>query len=230
MSETSPRWSRATVILGTLTALFGLLAALAGAFGLSSSQAESTAVQNVQDVSGQLDAAQRKAAADQRTMESLRTTNNQLQGQIDGLEAELEVLRQSSPSASADSGAQADATVRRQGEITLVPRGAPIDLDAPASDPQWGRLQDDLGLDAELSNNSRSMYTGSKQVAQLGKGSPTLAECRAATAYSGSTLEWRDLEAGDGLCLITSDERFASMHITSLEDATATFQVVVYEK
>lgn len=214
MGETSPQWSRATVILGTLTALFGLLAALAGAFGLSSSQAESTAVQNVQDISGQLDAAQRKVAADRSTIELLRTTNNDLQGQIDGLKAELERVRAQVPSAppSPDRGTAPQPSAAAY-EFEFADRTY-FDFDKRKASIQ-PTAADEVGLNSGRFFFGRDRDGWAKtSVVYIPSSEASRQGCEQGTDLKQAVAHLNELEQDESICVATSEGKWAVLTMT----------------
>lgn len=126
-----------------------------------------------------------------------------------------------SPAASASF----EASVRRTGPLQML--SGSIDLDAPASAADWSGGTNDI----EYTSGALVPLSGA-QMARLGKGTDNqsliadLPTCSAAT-YSTQPIKTIDISQGDGICVKTSDGRFAAL--TVLQAYNNSFSATSYE-
>jgi hypothetical protein len=122
-------------------------------------------------------------------------------------------------------------TVRHKGELSL--RGDGADLDAPQSDPQWGRLNESNGRFADV--ESQEYVTPGWTIKPIGDttitnldGAPSYEACAAAQGYAESFLSYEG-RVGQSWCVVTRDGRFAAMTLTNDDADNPLFDVTVWD-
>lgn len=133
----------------------------------------------------------------------------------------------SSPASATAPSASFEASVRRTGTLSRVNGGA--DLDAPATAADWTGDTDDIQINS--ASSSISTLNGA-QLLLLGKnadGNPVIANLQTCTSgsYSTQPIDLSGLYNSPGICVKTSDGRFAAM--TYLSSYPYTFAVTSYE-
>jgi hypothetical protein len=121
--------------------------------------------------------------------------------------------------------------VRHAGRITLSSDGPGADLDAPASDSQWG--SDGLSGDWDLDYNDFFVLFGSDgYVLNLDSTPATYDECAGRTGYvdgNEGAVEIREVQPGANSCLQTDDYRYSAIKVLQVDSSTALFDVVTYD-
>lgn len=133
----------------------------------------------------------------------------------------------SSPASAAAPSASFEASVRRTGTLSRISGGA--DLDAPATEADWTGDTDDIQINS--ASSTISPLNGA-QLLPLGKdaaGKPVTADLQtcASGSYTTQPVDLSGLYNGPGICVKTSDGRFAAM--TYLSSYPYTFAVTSYE-
>ncbi|MDQ1289529.1 MAG: hypothetical protein QG622_3095 [Actinomycetota bacterium] len=99
--------------------------------------------------------------------------------------------------------------------------GVRVDLDASPADPQWGvvTLAENSQYDLAWWSKDRGTNPPAEGVGFLNAAQGVVldsaddATCQAATGYANH-VPYTDLEAGRALCVVTSEKRYAVLHIT----------------
>ncbi|VVJ19729.1 Uncharacterised protein [Amycolatopsis camponoti] len=140
--------------------------------------------------------------------------------------------QQTSPPATEASptAAQTGGTVRHEGNVSIA-RDFTVDLDSPASDPQWGTTGSFTGKN-DLSFNGRDFgYVGWSSTVKLpSSATSSYQSCREETGYENGRYALDDLAAGQSYCVKTSDGRFAAVRLTAVSATKVSFDVTTYEK
>lgn len=92
---------------------------------------------------------------------------------------------------------------------------ATIDLDAPPDDPRWGAGCDDYAAN-DLSFGYGTVYVHVRWLAVIDDTPVT--GCSGLTGY---TTETGNPTAGDVLCLVTDQDRYARITVTALDRSAA---------
>lgn len=170
--------------------------------------------------------AEQAAAVNQSELRALQDRFATLEQRNNALETENAALRARAglPGPTAEPTPGAGVTVRHQGQLVLAFNGEEADLDSPQSNAQWDT---DLG-GPEIRYAGRYLIVSTTAL-QLGSRQADYHSCSGTTGYTPANIETRSVAVGDYLCIRTSDDRFAALRITQLDDRTVTFDVVVYD-
>lgn len=216
-SDSARRW---TVAEKALSALAGVLAVASAVLALQAAQitsARDQAQESEQAASGELSALQGE-------VESLRAENDSLRAQN---VPPSSTTRLPGPNAEPEAGAA--VTVRHAGEITVAADGSGVDLDAPASDPQWGSPAS-YTRDGDLAYTSgRLVPAFYGELLRLGDTEANYNSCRESTGYSDGRISFDDIPVGSYICQKTGDRRISALRLTALDASSATFDVVTYD-
>ena len=134
--------------------------------------------------------------------------------------------------------------IRHQGPLTLSEdlwgvNGAGADLDAPATDAQWGVLnltpdaQEDIKwwglLRIEVPQREGITFEDPAKGTMVRGGT----DCRLATGYTNSVILFKALKPGSILCVNTSEGRFSALEVlsaTKTDPFTIKFDVTTFAK
>ena len=219
-------WQLATYVLGFLTALVTLIAAL-------QTVKKNDATSKSGDLSSSLSAAQSAKASVETELSSAAAVASSLAAANASLQARLNSSPQpSTPSGTTPSAAiQIDpAGIRHSGRITMLPEGAGglfADLDVDASNKQWTGPAADIGWSA----STFEYLSGARAYVPPAGTHPTYADCHDATAWGEPQLSINTLDTGQYFCYETSQQRYAVVHIISMDkihQSPVTIDVVVY--
>ena len=127
--------------------VLGILVTVLGIFGFNASNARDEAAGTAEGLQRELDDANRmvgRLRSDntllQRNLASANADNEKLQADNQALAEQLEAAGETPSTASSSAEpSSASERVRHAGEVTLAENGDSIDLNAPATNPQWTR-------------------------------------------------------------------------------------------
>lgn len=211
-----------------LQIIAGVLAVVAGALGVYSAVVTARAVNAV---------SQREAA--QTTADSLRRQNESLSSTVETLERENDTLRaevtrldggtvtDSSPESADGSSAP---VVRNRGRATIVSRGG-VDLDS--REANWSEQDDSREVDFYVTGFSEPPLQATS-VVQVSSGDTAYSTCATATGYSEDISD-KQIEVGATFCVRTSDDRYSSVIIADVDQASGqnvvsiTLDIVTWE-
>jgi hypothetical protein len=115
--------------------------------------------------------------------------------------------------------------VRRSGAVTVSIAGSGIDLDSPRTDPQWSTDNDDLDYYEEY-----FYFSSARKVLYLGTTPAGFETCRNTTGYTnGQSIDIGTVSPGDNLCIVTDENRMATVRILGFDESAAQFDIVVYD-
>jgi hypothetical protein len=198
----SPRATLIISVLSVIAALFGIATAYLGYQTATITKAK--------------DQAQQSAASS-----SSDITN--LQNQVDHLKAENSQLRSELGAPTASPLPSANITVRHSGQLTASSNGPQIDLDSPASDPQWNTGSPEFHVQSGL------VYLENGTVLDLGGKKADYDTCHNTTGYTSNHLDTTSLIVGNYLCWKTGDRRYSALRILRLTNESITLDIVTYD-
>ncbi|MEV6620761.1 hypothetical protein AB0M83_06560 [Amycolatopsis sp. NPDC051106] len=201
------KWKTAGQILAVVSGLLTVAASLLTLLTVNANHEKSLAQSTAADRGSQLTSAQQEIS-------SLRQQTS----------------RPSTTAASVTASAPAGQPERHHGNVSIA-RDFTVDLDSPASDPQWGTTGSFTGKN-DLSFNGRDFgYVGWSTTVKLPASTiGSYDSCRDETGYENGRYPLDDLTAGQGYCVKTSDGRFAAVVLTSASATKVSFDVTTYEK
>jgi cell division protein FtsL len=217
-TSSGSKWDHTAKIAVAMGALFGMVTAAIPLVLLvinPQAQARDEAQTEVQDLSG--------------TVQSQRDTITELESQVVAQEEEINRLRtqETTPGPSPTSDGPA---IRHEDPLDINPTSSHADLDAPQSDPQWGRTTSG-GSGREgprIFPASQLTWNYGSYVIMEGTGAD-FESCLRATDYRDDALEIARLSVGSELCILTSEERFGLMTVRRAEPESVGFDVIIWE-
>lgn len=198
----SPRATLIISILSVIAALFGIATAYLGYQTAAITKAK--------------DQAQQSAASS-----SSDITN--LHNQVNHLKADNSQLRSELGSPTASPLPSANITIRHSGQLTASDNGPQVDLDSPASDPQWNTGSREFGVQGS------SVYLLNGTVLDLGGTKADYDTCHNTTGYTSNSLDTTSLIVGNYLCWRTGDGRYSALRILRLTNQNITLDIVTYD-
>lgn len=173
---------------------------------------------------------QSTATSQSADLATLQTELKDVQAQNKSLNAALaSALAVPQPSDSQSAATAATPAVRRQGSLTVLPNSLTADLDAPSTDPQWGRqTQSGSGEIDALSSDGTIKFGYSIESAKLGSLPPTYLNC--SNNQSLQKDQTYDVSKGLKLCVITDEGRYATVTVSSVSASSMVLAIVVWEK
>jgi hypothetical protein len=203
------RTNRSAVVIAVLGVLGAALTCLTAYFGLMSSRATT-----------ERDEAQASASA--------------LSSSVDDLKADLSAQTQLPASATAAPTANAptppaETKIRHEGDLDITASSNGADLDAPATDPQWGRFSHALSPELlDLRPSGVGTLVGFTAAVQP-TGSADRATCAAETGYQIDQFGTDNLVPGTVWCVHTSADHFGSVKVTAFNGKVLSLHVVVWQ-
>ena len=203
--RTESRLKVATALLAFLGALSTALGVTAGLFVKKAGTADE------------------RADTGQQQMRVLESENAALKQRISELQAASASPGTSTPAPIAPSEPSA-ATVLHEGDAT-IPSNKGIDLDALASDPQWGMLG---GGTTDMAWGWGSCegfcFFFSAEAVSVDRAASTAA-CASTTGYDGQSLPLSKIENGFTFCVRTESGRFALVKVTKFTNPSSPISV-----
>lgn len=118
----------------------------------------------------------------------------------------------------------APVTVRHDGSITIALDGNDVDLDSPASDPQWQTGDRDLYF--YHSSTKNLVFTG--PVIRVSTPAD-YTSCRTTTGYRQGAYDVADLTPGEYFCVKTGEQRYSAVKLTGIQSDSVTIDVKTFD-
>jgi hypothetical protein len=210
-TATARRWTLAEKLLAILTALLALGSAALGLWTAQITQAK--------------EQAQASAATKGTDLSTLQGQFDQLKSQNQQLQSDNAQLRSrlGLPGPTGDAQPTRRTTVRHSGPVTLSFNGNGVDLDSPASDPQW-----ETGA-IEIRYASDRSFLVTSPVIDLGDTKSDYDTCRNTTGYRAGSYDTGSVAVGNYFCVKTSDQRYSALKITGLTAQYLSLDIVTYD-
>jgi hypothetical protein len=191
------RLELATAAIALITAIVG------GIFAITSHQAQTQAQSQAASSDAQVKDLQQRLGKAQQSL-------TQDQQQISDLQSRLSDAGTPMPTADTTGGG-----IFHSGSVTLAD-GANADLDAPASDPQWGGPAVTSASDVAWGYGAGlEIYANWVRISEPA----TYETCRTTTGYTSSgTLELKYLVRGAHVCVHTDDDRYSVLTVPQTAD------------
>jgi cell division protein FtsB len=244
------RLGLATAILALLTAGFGVLSAYLGVQTAQLSKDQKQSELAAQSAGAQASTVQNQNQQLQQTNTQLQQENNQLRSQLGDWNRSTNPVAETSSQVTALANASIgsvvsirllgaptastipgqEPTVRHAGKVVIAAGGPGINLDAPSSDPQWGTTGASDG-NVEIGYSNRTTIVGwTKRYLPLGTAKADYEACSTRTGYiniGGTYIT--DVSAGTSFCFQTDERRYSAVKILSIDNASATLDIVTYD-
>lgn len=182
------------------------------------------------ELTSKSDKVQTAAANQSADLTTLQTELKDVQAQNRSLNAALaSALAVPQPSDSQSSAPAATPVVRRQGTLTVLANSEDADLDAPATDSQWGRQTEGLtGEIGALSTDGTITFGYFAHSAKLGNLAPTYLNCSNNQSFQRD--QTYDVSKGLKLCVISDEGRYTTVTVNSVSAGSMVLGIVVWEK
>jgi hypothetical protein len=239
-SKESGHWGRWEEQTKFWTAVIGLLAVVAGVFGVMQKQGKDDATSTSRSLQAQLDnrnrdigtlrsnnnELQQKLAETNSDNQKLQTANSDLSQKLTTLQA---ATGASKGAAVGTTSGVSDPDIRNKGVVALASGKGNIDLDASNS-PDWGKSLYSYATNQISVSGSNLSFTNTQ--IQEHEGEPaTYPTCSAVKTYDArSAIPLSELAVNSYLCgRITGNGHIAAMRITSLDANSITLDITTWE-
>lgn len=217
-----------TKFLGFLTAALLLVLAVISYFARDQSQLKEKAQTQAEDLSGDVNKLDEKIGSLENDKATLSRQNTDLQAKLDVLVNQLADVGMA-PKTTVTTPSLVPA-VRHSGALVITSSTRDVDLDAPSSDPQWGRANTSVGADVSSIRNGGmiGLLTG-RQGVMMDSFSGYFS-CESNPSFERSpTFEISRLRVGNTLCVRTDKGRIAALQIKSALPEKVSVDITTWE-